>query len=299
ARRMLTSERPAVVALHHDHLGSAVLATGEGGSVLGRSVFGAFGNRMKHDGYVDRYGFTGQEHEPYTSLVRFAHRFLAPQSGQWLSPDPAFTMLSPGTHSRLPEAVARYSYVLNNPGTFVDPDGRTRQGPSKFSKAVKTARQAVGRLADRARARVRNLRARGGGADGGGSGAASASSGASDAPGDGETPRTTYRKNSADTDVRVYSHRSSTSAVSDAAPPRFPNAASSGRDRVYSQTSNVAGVETSESVAGNDPAAPPRYRNAGTDTPSVISRTTSQSESSLRGGAYRKASMDLEVISEN
>ncbi|MEO0812510.1 MAG: RHS repeat-associated core domain-containing protein, partial [Myxococcota bacterium] len=123
ARRMLTGSRPSVVSLHHDHLGSVVMATGDESEPLGRRSFGVFGDISGQQGYVDRYGFTGQEHEPHTGFIHFAHRFLAPQTGQWLSPDPAFMTLTQDSQARLPEAVARYSYVLNNPGTLVDPNG--------------------------------------------------------------------------------------------------------------------------------------------------------------------------------
>jgi RHS repeat-associated protein len=126
ARKMLAEGRPDVVALHQDHLGSIVLATGDDGSVLGRRSFSDFGEVSAAAGHVDRYGYTGQEHEPHTGLVRFAHRYLSTQTGQWMSPDPAFTAVSEVRPERLPEAVARYSYVLNNPGSFTDPSGLLR-----------------------------------------------------------------------------------------------------------------------------------------------------------------------------
>lgn len=128
ARRMLVKGRPAVVALHRDHLGSLALATGEDGEVIGRRAFDTFGAPSASTGFVDRYGFTGQEHEPHTGLLRFAHRSLATQTGQWMSPDPAFRAVTGEEMDRLPEAIARYAYVLNNPGTFVDPDGLSRIG---------------------------------------------------------------------------------------------------------------------------------------------------------------------------
>ena len=123
ARRMLVSDRPTVVGLHQDQLGSITLSTGQDGRVLGRRVFGVYGNDVAGAGFVDRYGFTGQEHEPHTNFVHFAHRFLSTRTGQWASPDPAFRALTPRTVSRLHEAIGRYVYVLNNPGTFVDPTG--------------------------------------------------------------------------------------------------------------------------------------------------------------------------------
>lgn len=123
ARSMLVAGRTRVVSLHHDHVGSLVLATDGEGQVVGRSSFGMHGGVESDSGFVDHYGFTGQEHEPTTGLVHFPHRFLSPKSGQWISPDPAFAAITPGVVSRLHEAVGRYAYVLNNPGTLADPTG--------------------------------------------------------------------------------------------------------------------------------------------------------------------------------
>ncbi|MCB0968039.1 MAG: VCBS repeat-containing protein, partial [Ilumatobacter sp.] len=150
ARKMLVEGRPAVVALHRDHLGSLVLATGDEGAVLGRRSFGDSGEVVGESGYVDRYGFTGQEHEPHTGLVRFAHRYLSTQTGQWLSPDPAFLAVTEAEQARLPEAVARYSYVLNNPGTFVDPNGLSRWG--NFKASVGDLGKGISRRARQAKA---------------------------------------------------------------------------------------------------------------------------------------------------
>ncbi|HPG26772.1 MAG TPA: RHS repeat-associated core domain-containing protein, partial [Myxococcota bacterium] len=111
---------------------------------------------------------TGQEHEPHTGLVRFAHRYLSTQTGQWLSPDPAFLAVTEAEQARLPEAVARYSYVLNNPGTFVDPNGLSRWGNFKASvgdlgKGIsRRARQAKAWIGGRVAAAGRGLRARAG-----------------------------------------------------------------------------------------------------------------------------------------
>ncbi|MEQ8275464.1 MAG: toxin TcdB middle/N-terminal domain-containing protein [Deltaproteobacteria bacterium] len=146
ARRMLTAGRSNVVALHHDHLGSVTLATGADAELLGRRAFGVFGAVSDETGWVDRYGFTGQEHEPHTGFIHFAHRFLSTESGLWLSPDPAFAAVTSAELNRLPEAIARYSYVLNNAGTLVDPDGLKIEKPS-FKGFVKKVQGLGNRIA--------------------------------------------------------------------------------------------------------------------------------------------------------
>ena len=152
ARTMLVEGRPEVVHLHQDELGSLVLATGDQSQVLGRRSFGLYGSDEGRLGYVDRYGFTGQEHDP-TGLVRFPFRFLSTETGQWLSPDPAFAAMNDDASKRLPEAVSRYSYVMNNPSTNVDPDGlRTRTAkPSRFKRAKKFAGRQFTKLRNRFR----------------------------------------------------------------------------------------------------------------------------------------------------
>ncbi|MEL6185460.1 MAG: RHS repeat-associated core domain-containing protein, partial [Myxococcota bacterium] len=156
ARAVLSRGWPSLVGLHHDELGSVVLATGAfgevtagaDGPVLGRRSFGHFGAEAVSTGFVDRRGFTGQEHEP-TGLIRYAHRVLSPADGRWLSPDPAFQDLTEASLDRLPEAVARYSYVLNNPGTHVDPEGLKRKSAAAkakaFGRTVKTKAKALKR----------------------------------------------------------------------------------------------------------------------------------------------------------
>lgn len=143
ARRMLVLGRTPVVSIHHDHVRSHVMATDGEGQVVGRTSFGAFGAVDAETGFVDRYGFTGQEHEPHSGLVHFPFRSLSPRTGQWISPDPAFQALTPEAVSRLHEAVGRYAYVLNNPGTLVDPTGL------HVEDGIRYPDQAIAIMADR------------------------------------------------------------------------------------------------------------------------------------------------------
>ena len=62
-------------------------------------------------------GFTGHEHLPLFGLINMNARLYDPALGRFLSPDP---------HVQMPDFTQnfnRYSYALNNPLRYTDPDG--------------------------------------------------------------------------------------------------------------------------------------------------------------------------------
>ncbi|MEL6545645.1 MAG: RHS repeat-associated core domain-containing protein, partial [Myxococcota bacterium] len=265
ARRMLTGSRPSVVSLHHDHLGSVVMATGDESEPLGRRSFGVFGDISGQQGYVDRYGFTGQEHEPHTGFIHFAHRFLAPQTGQWLSPDPAFMTLTQDSQARLPEAVARYSYVLNNPGTLVDPNGLSiRRRIGNFFSRVFGRRGSGGSGAG----------GRGRAPSGASSGTASSSgsSGSSRVISNNPIFRRSRRRTSGSFESLVERDRSGSSAStssSDSSGVVISNNAAFARPRRQStgSTGSAESIETFVELDGFDTDSPKQYRASGCPDP--------------------------------
>ena len=62
-------------------------------------------------------------------------------------PDPAFAAMLPSEYGRAPEAIARYSYVLNNPGTSVDPEGLSilSKALGKMGKGLRAAKKGIGK----------------------------------------------------------------------------------------------------------------------------------------------------------
>ena len=66
-----------------------------------------------------RQGFTGYEEDGETGLDYAQARYLSPAQGRFASPDP---LLASGRTTR-PQSWNRYTYVLNNPLKFVDPNG--------------------------------------------------------------------------------------------------------------------------------------------------------------------------------
>ena len=68
-------------------------------------------------GYVDAYGFTGQELDTNTGLIHFDWRYYDPTVGRWLSIDPAFVMANPEMLMGSPgDAMSAYAYVA---GRFI------------------------------------------------------------------------------------------------------------------------------------------------------------------------------------
>lgn len=123
ARRLLMEVDGGPVYLHGDHLGSLTLATSAKGALAGERAFYPLGDVRSESGYVDEYGFTGQERDRSTGLVHFRSRYLDPATGRWLSPDPLFEIASEGLLQRLGESTTAYAYVAGNVTNAIDLNG--------------------------------------------------------------------------------------------------------------------------------------------------------------------------------
>jgi RHS repeat-associated protein len=131
---------------HGDHLGGTTVLTAQDGSVAAEIAYDPWGAEIV--GATEPYAFTGKEYESDTGLYDYAARVYDPVLARFLSPDPlavfepekAFgeyngRVFDPGTGFRdygarkagpdpaNPARFNRYSYVLNNPYKYVDPDG--------------------------------------------------------------------------------------------------------------------------------------------------------------------------------
>ncbi len=111
--------------LHRDHLGSIDTITSATGAVLERLSFDAFGKRRNPDWSPasdpiessTMKGFGGHEQLDALGLVDMGGRVYDPELGRFLTADP-FVDFPEST-----QGLNRYSYVENNPLTFVDPSG--------------------------------------------------------------------------------------------------------------------------------------------------------------------------------
>ena len=140
ARMLAQAEQGEHMFLHHDHLGSIVAATAQGGELRGERAYYPTGLKRWETGYVDRYGFTGQE-EMDSGLVRFKFRSLDPRIGRWTSFDPKFLILAVNGLEKAGEATTGYAYVANNFANSTDPLGlnKLKKAASKVkSKLTRT-----------------------------------------------------------------------------------------------------------------------------------------------------------------
>jgi RHS repeat-associated protein len=111
---------------HPDHLGSVAVITEETGAVAERLSYDAWGKRRFPNGADDpagsitsqtTVGFTGQEELADVGLVHLNGRVYDPVIGRMMSADPYVPDPTNG------QAWNRYSYVINNPLAFTDPNG--------------------------------------------------------------------------------------------------------------------------------------------------------------------------------
>ncbi len=125
---------------HRDHLGSVEAVTDASGNKLVVLGYDPYGERRKpdwtgqlteaeiedllgaHGERVSR-GFTRHEHLDRTGLIHMNGRMYDPRLGRFLSPDP---IVGDPTSS---QSWNLYSYVGNNPLSYVDPTGLVRTGP--------------------------------------------------------------------------------------------------------------------------------------------------------------------------
>jgi RHS repeat-associated protein len=112
------------MAILTDHLGSVHLLVDSNGKVVADRSHLPFGALRYQEADVRvRSGYTGKERDANTGLVSFGARYLIAGVGRWNRPDPRY-LHDP---SKVLEQTYRgnpYDYVLNNPLTNYDPDGR-------------------------------------------------------------------------------------------------------------------------------------------------------------------------------
>jgi RHS repeat-associated protein len=101
-----------------DHLGSTAKTVSSGGSTEGEQRYMPFGlDRYTTGSLNTAYRYTGQRIEDNVDLYFYQSRWYDPVVGRFIQPDSIVP--EPGN----PQALNRYSYVLNNPLRYVDPSG--------------------------------------------------------------------------------------------------------------------------------------------------------------------------------
>ena len=123
-RRVAMRAGGVVYYLHGDHLGSVSLVTDAAGRVYARRLFRPYGGTRWQAGTLPTdFGFTGQREDGSTGLVFMHARYYDARLGRFISAD----TVVPGAGN--PQALNRYSYVLNSPIKYTDPSGHRECGP--------------------------------------------------------------------------------------------------------------------------------------------------------------------------
>gem|GEM_PF-4446673 len=128
-----------LIYLHSDHLGSVSVATNASGGVVSQQEYDPWGKVRSGGVTQTKVNYTGQKLDD-TGLLYYHARIYDPGLGRFVSSDSnihgspilmvAFPKQGDGSKGPSnPQALNRYSYVLNNPVWYVDPSGRTPTNP--------------------------------------------------------------------------------------------------------------------------------------------------------------------------
>jgi RHS repeat-associated protein len=110
---------------HQDWLGAERLRTNYAGTAVSTYASLPWGdgfaaNLPGNDGDQDQQHFALLEHDTESNTEHAQFRQYSSTQGRWMSPDPYDGSYDAGN----PQSMNRYSYVLNNPLAFIDPQGR-------------------------------------------------------------------------------------------------------------------------------------------------------------------------------
>lgn len=107
---------------HLDAQGSPVAATDEAGNVTWREDYRPYGDKLRNEAapQSNTRWYTGHPHDPDTGLTYMGARWYDPVVGRFMGVD------SKEFDENEPDTFNRYSYVGNNPYTYIDPDGQVK-----------------------------------------------------------------------------------------------------------------------------------------------------------------------------
>jgi RHS repeat-associated protein len=115
---------------HLDHLDGINAVTDSAGTVVAKTDYLPFGEVRAGSSGTEKYSYTGKEKDK-TDLYYFEARYNSPEFKHFTQADIA----EPDYDD--PQDLNRYSYVGNNPLSYVDPDGFKKKKKAKLSKREK------------------------------------------------------------------------------------------------------------------------------------------------------------------
>jgi RHS repeat-associated protein len=121
---------------HTDAAGTPVAMSDASGEVVWKADYMPFGEEHEISGNVkNKNRFIGKEKDEETDLYYFGARYLDARTGRFIKPDPIGIREADLLN---PQRLNRYSYSLNNPYRYVDPDGKkvrfTHNATTTFKK---------------------------------------------------------------------------------------------------------------------------------------------------------------------
>lgn len=129
---------------HSDNLGSTEAMTDAAGNLVLSMKYYPFGE-LREDG-DEKYGYNGKERDNQTDLNYYEARYYGPELKHFTQADDIMPELDN------PQDLNRYSYVHNNPMTFMDPDGHKKKHHSK-KEEKKLAKERAAKNAEKKHAK--------------------------------------------------------------------------------------------------------------------------------------------------
>jgi len=115
---------------HGDHLHSTAMVTNEKSQLVDAIHYFPYGEVWLEERpsalSAGDYFFTAKEFDPETGFYNFGARYLDPRFSKWMTADPVLGDYLSGKFRQgvfTPTHLALYTYGLNNPATYFDPDG--------------------------------------------------------------------------------------------------------------------------------------------------------------------------------
>jgi RHS repeat-associated protein len=112
------------VLLHHDRRGDLLTAIDTGGTVQAHFVYGAFGEILSALSTENQWWrtFNGKEQDRINNFYYYGYRYYDPLTLRWTTVDPLYRF-TPDIRLVEPQRLNLYSFSLNNPERYHDPDG--------------------------------------------------------------------------------------------------------------------------------------------------------------------------------
>jgi RHS repeat-associated protein len=121
ARRDNPSSSGPVFYYFSDHLKTTDIVTDAQGNIKNESDFYPWGGELQFlANDSNHYKFTGKERDAESQLDYFGARYYSNGLGKFLTTDPKNVALR---HLLNPQKLNKYSYTINNPTSFLDPNG--------------------------------------------------------------------------------------------------------------------------------------------------------------------------------